>query len=58
MSRKSDRNANNSDDLARKIIDLGQNKQFSELQALIAKCDIQLVCIMISISFFTKSITF
>lgn len=45
MSRKSDKNSMNSDDLAKKIIDLGQNKDFTELQQLIAKCDTKLVCI-------------
>lgn len=45
MSRKSDKNVMNSDDLAKKIIDLGQNKAFIELQQLIAKCDTKLVCI-------------
>lgn len=43
MSRKSNRNVINSDDLAKQIIDLGQTKKFPQLQQLIAKCDIKLV---------------
>lgn len=44
MSRKSNRNAVNSDDLAKQIIDLGQTKQFTQLQKVIAKCELKLVC--------------
>lgn len=55
MSRKSNRNVINSDDLAKQIIDLGQTKAFTELQQLIAKCDIKLVCTVI-VFFLSSSI--
>lgn len=43
MSRKSDRNVMSSDNLAKQIIELGQNKEFGKLQELIAKCETKLV---------------
>lgn len=46
MSRKSNRSVISSDDLAKQIIDLGQTKRFTQLQQLIAKCDLKLVCIV------------
>lgn len=55
MSRN-DRNIMNSDDLAKKIIELGQNKEFNELQKLIVKCDTKLVCISLFILFVGKFI--
>lgn len=44
MSRRSEKNQINADNLAKQIIELGQNKEFGQLQQLIAKCDTKLVC--------------
>ncbi|XP_031616603.1 Fanconi anemia group I protein [Contarinia nasturtii] len=43
MSRKSDRSVMSSDNLTKQIIELGQNKEFSQLQELLAKCDTKLL---------------
>lgn len=56
MSRKSNRNVINTDDLAKQIIDFGQTKQFLQLQQLIAKCDIKLVCTVIFRQIFQNSL--
>lgn len=44
MSRRSEKNLANADNLAKQIIELGQNKEFAQLQQLIGKCDTKLVC--------------
>lgn len=43
MSRRSEKGGITPDDLAKQIIDLGQNKDFTKLQQLIMKCDPKLV---------------
>lgn len=54
MSRRSEKGGITPDDLAKQIIDLGQNKDFTKLQQLIMKCDPKLVRTNI-IFFFQKN---
>lgn len=44
----SSKKAMSSDNLAKQIMMCGQNKKYTELQELIAKCDVKLVCLKLS----------